>query len=91
MFEKAREKYKDGEFKLVVAKMIDKYDFCKKRNKIEYTDFLTSPEKAILEKILKEEHISNYLFYGVRTEPDRSILIFYPEEPSIEMVEKNLE
>ena len=47
MFEKAREKYKDGEFKLVVAKMIDKYDFCKKRNKIEYTDFLTSPEKAI--------------------------------------------
>jgi len=91
MFEKAREKYKDGEFKLVVAKMIDKYDFCKKRNKIEYTDFLTSPEKAILEKILKEEHISNYLFYGVRTEPDRSILIFYPEKLSIEMVEKNLE
>ena len=91
MFEKASEKYKDGEFKLVVAKAIDQYEFCKKRNKIEYTDFLTRTEVAILEKVLKEEHIENYMFYGAREDADRCILVFYPEKLSIDMVNKNLE
>ncbi len=91
MFEKAREKYKDGEFKLVVAKAIDQYEFCKKRNKIEYTDFLTRMEVAVLEKVLKEEHVENFLFYGVREDADRCILVFYPEKLNIDMVNKNLE
>ena len=89
MFEKARERFKDGEFKLVVAKMIDKYNFCVKTNKIVNTDFLNLSEKVVIKKILKEEHIENYLFYGVTEEPDRSILIFYPEKFSKEMVQKN--
>lgn len=55
MFEKAREKYKDGEFKILVAKMIDKYEFCKTKNKITFTDFLNISEISIIEKILKEE------------------------------------
>lgn len=40
MFEKSREKYKDNENKLLIAKVIDKYEFCKTKNKITYTDFL---------------------------------------------------
>ena len=34
MFEKSREKYKDNENKLLVAKVIDKYGFCINKNKI---------------------------------------------------------
>ena len=36
MFEKAREKYKDGEYKILIAKIIDKYNFSKTKNKITY-------------------------------------------------------
>lgn len=89
MFEKAREKYKIGEYKILVAKMIDKYEFCIKRNKITNTDFLNISEIAILKKILEDEHIQNYIFYGVRKNADRQILIFYPEKLNKEMVEKN--
>lgn len=91
MFEKAREKYKDGEFKILVAKMIDKYEFCRTRNKITYTDFLNISEISILEKILKEEKISNYIFFGGRDFADRSILIFYPEKLNKQALEKNYE
>ena len=91
MFEKARERHKDGEYKLLVAKVIDKYLYSKKTNKIVNTDFLNLSERTIIEKILKEEQIKNFLFYGVVENPDRSILIFYPEKFSVQMVEKNYE
>lgn len=91
MFEKAREKYKDGEFKILVAKVIDKYEFCRTRNKITFTDFLNISEISIIQKILKEEKISNYIFFGGKENTDRSILIFYPEKFSKEMIEKNYE
>lgn len=91
MFEKAKEKHKDGEFKILVAKTIDKYEFCKTRNKITFTDFLNISETSILEKILKEEKVSNYIFFGGKENADRSILIFYPEKFSKEMIEKNYE
>ena len=48
MFENAREKYKSSEFKLLVAKVIDKFEFCKTKNKITYTDFLNISEISIL-------------------------------------------
>ena len=79
MFEKAREKYKNTEFKMLIAKLIDKYEFCKTRNKITYTDFLAKSEVYILKKILDEEKINNYIFCGGKEEADRCILIFFPE------------
>lgn len=91
MFEKTREKYKNDENKLLIAKVIDKYEFAKTRNKITYTDFLNISEISVIKKILKEENVPNYIFYGVKAEPDRSILIFYPEKFSIDMIEKNYE
>ena len=89
MFEKAKKKYKDNEYKLLIAKIIDKYFYSKKTNRIVNTDFLNLSEKIIVEKILKEEHIENYCFYGVRKEPDRNILLFFPEKITMEIVEKN--
>lgn len=89
MFEKAKEKYKNTEYKMLIAKVIDKYNFCKDKNKIMYTDFLNISERIIIEKILKEEKIKNYVFYSGKEEADRMILIFYPEKISLEMLEKN--
>lgn len=91
MFEKTREKYKNSEFKILVAKVIDKYEFCRTRNKITFTDFLNFSERSVIERILKEEKISNYIFFGGKEEADRNILIFYPEKGSKEMLAKNYE
>ena len=33
MFEKAKEKYKNTEYKMLIAKVIDKYNFCKDKKK----------------------------------------------------------
>ena len=89
MFEKAKEKYKNTEYKILLAKVIDKYNFCITKNKIVYTDFLNIQEKGIIEKVLRQEKITDWIFYGVKEEPDRCILIFYPEKISKEMLEKN--
>lgn len=91
MFELSREKYKNSEHKLLIAKIIDKYEFSKTRNKITYTDFLNITEISVVKSVLREEKISNYIIYGGKLETDRSLLIFYPEKFSKEMIEKNFE
>ena len=91
MFEKVKEKYKNSEYKILIAKIIDKYNFCKLKNKITYTDFLNISEISIAKKILEEEKIKNYVFYGVKENADRNILVFYPEKFSKEIIEKNYE
>ena len=91
MFEISRKKYKNSQYKLLVAKIIDKYEFCKTKNKITYTDFLNVSEISVAKSVLKEEKINNFIIYGGKEETDRSLLIFYPEKFSKEMVEKNFE
>lgn len=91
MFELSREKYKNSEYKLLIAKIIDKYEFSKSKNKITYTDFLNISEISIAKSVLKDEKIQNYIVYGGKEETDRSLIIFYPEKFSKEMVEKNYE
>ena len=91
MFEKSKEKYKDTEYKMLIAKLIDKYEVCKTKNKITYTDFLHISERSIVEKVLKEERIFNFVFYGGKEEADWSVLIFYPDKINEEMLLKNYE
>ena len=64
MFELTREKYKNSQYKLLVAKIIDKYEFCKTKNKITYTDFLNVSEISVAKSVLKEEKINNFIIYG---------------------------
>lgn len=77
--------------KLLIAKIKDKYEFSKTRNKITYTDFLNISELNIAKSFLLENKITNYIFYGGKVEADRKILIFYPEKFSVDIVEKNFE
>ena len=85
-------KFKDDEDKeKEIVKLIDKYEIAKTKNKIAYTDFLNISERSIVEKIIKEERINNYVFYGGKEETDRVVLIFYPEKITEEMLIKNYE
>ena len=91
MGEKSKVKYKDDEDKLLIAKILDKYEFSITKNKITYTDFLNISEISIAQKALKEEKINNYVLYSGKEEADRKLIIFYPEKFTIDMVEKNYE
>lgn len=73
------EKYKD-EDKLLISKTLDKINFTRTRNKLEYTDFLDVYQKKICEKLLKDINEKNYIFYGGFNNSDKNMLIIYPEK-----------
>lgn len=85
-----RKQFGSDEEKLLVAKIQDKIKFCKTKNKIVNTDFLQISEVATAKKVLKEEGIYNYFFFGGRENSDRSILIIYPEKLTKEMAYQNI-
>ena len=73
-------KYKKQEEKLILSKVIDKIDFCNTRNQIQYTDFLDLSQKQLIDKFLKSQKISNYIFYGGIEDAERTILLIYPNK-----------
>ena len=73
-------KYSKPEDKLLISKMLDKIELSKTKNKIEYTDFLDMYQKHLLEKILKQEKIENYIISGGADSAERNIIVFYPEK-----------
>lgn len=85
-----RKQYQSEEERLLIAKIVDKIEFCKTRNKIVNTDFLNIAEIGSIKKFLEEQKISNYFFFGGKDNADRSILILYPEKITEEMARKNI-
>ncbi len=81
--------YKNQEEKLLIAKVMDKIEFLKSRNKIENTDFLNLYEQDLIDKFLKKIKFKNYYFFGGAGEAERKILIIYPEKLTEEMARKN--
>lgn len=73
-------KYSKTEDKLLISKMLDKIELSKAKNKIENTDFLDMYQKHLLEKILKQEKIENYIISGGAEDTERNIIVFYPEK-----------
>lgn len=85
-----KKQFGSDEEKLLIAKIQDKIRFCKTKNKIVNTDFLQISEVATAKKVLQEEGISNYFFFGGRENADRSILIIYPEKLTEDMAKQNI-
>ena len=81
--------YKNQDDKLLLAKVLDKIEFCKNRNKIEYTDFLNLVQQDLINKFLKKIKFENYYFFGGAGEAERKVLILYPEKLTEEMARKN--
>ena len=74
------EKYYKDEDKLLIAKIIDKINFSKTRNKIEHTDFLDMYQRKICENVLNAAKANYYVFYGGFENSDKNMLIIYPEK-----------
>lgn len=83
------EDYKNQEERLLVAKVLDKLEFIKTKNKIESTDFLNLYEQELVQKLLQRLNFENYYFFGGSEISERKVAIFYPEKLTKDMCEKN--
>ncbi len=87
--EEILEKGYKAEDKFLISKMFDKIEFCKKRKKMTYTDFLDLYEQKVLKKILNS-YDGNYFFYGGLEDAERKIIVFYPKDMEEYTVKKEL-
>ena len=81
-------KYSKPEEKLLISKMIDKIELTTNKNKIQNTDFLDIYQSHLLENILKQEKVENYIINGGISDSERNIIVFFPEKLS-EIVNTN--
>ncbi len=81
--------YKKQEDKICLSQILDKIEFSRTREKIEYTDFLDMYQVALVENFLRKIKFGNYQLYGGYDEAERRILIVYPEKYNENMLEKN--
>ena len=79
------EKYSKPEDKLLISKLLDKSEECKRKNIVTYTDFLDMYQLKIAQKVLPATEC-NYIFFGGYEEASRSLAIIYPEKLTEEMV-----
>lgn len=71
----------------LLDKINDKIMICQKREIITYTDFLNPYQVELCLSILKKANDVQYFFFGGYHEPERQILIVYPEYIDIEDIE----
>ncbi|MBR0427395.1 MAG: hypothetical protein IJK18_04275 [Clostridia bacterium] len=83
------DEYKNQDERLLAAKILDKLEFTKIKNKIQYTDFLTLNEQEMAIKLLKKVDYKKYYFFGGKDNVERKILVIYPEKLTEEMSRKN--
>lgn len=81
--------YKKQDDKICLSQVLDKIEFSKTREKIEYTDFLDMYQISLVENFLRKIRFNNYQLFGGYDESERKILIVYPEKYNEKMIEKN--
>ena len=81
--------YKRQEDKICLSQVLDKIEFAKTRERIEYTDFLDMYQISLIENFLRKISFENYQLFGGYAESERKVLIVYPEKYSERMIEKN--
>lgn len=81
--------YKRQEEKILLAQVLDKIEFSKQREKLEYTDFLDMYQASLVKSFMKKNDFKNYTLYGGFENSERNVLIIYPEKYNKSMIEKN--
>ena len=81
--------YKRQVDKMFLAQVLDKIEFVSKRNKIECTDFLDMYQISLVKNLLNKIEFKNYCLFGGYENAERNILILYPDEYDLNMLEKN--
>ena len=76
--------------KLVIAKLMDKINLCKTRNKIVNTEFLTTYQRDIIQRELNKNKVKNYIFFGGYDDAEGQILVIYPEKLGEEIAKSSL-
>ena len=79
--------YKKQEDKILLAQVLDKIEFSKQREKLEYTDFLDMYQVALVKSFMKKNEFENYVLYGGFENAERNVLIIYPEKYNMKMVD----
>lgn len=72
--------YKKPEEKLILARVLDKINFCETRNQIQVTDFLDLAQQELIQKFLQRQKQENYLFFGGFEGAERKVLLLYPQK-----------
>lgn len=80
-------KYINDDDRLLVSKLLDKIEFVNKRNSVGHTDFLDMRQRQLLERVMLELKISNYVATGGYKTAERTVLVIYPEK--LEEIIKN--
>jgi RNA-binding protein YlmH len=83
------QEYKNQDDRLLVAKILDKIEFVKTKNKIQCTDFLNLYEQEIALNVMKKSGVNKFYLFGGKETTERKILIIYPEKLTEEMARKN--
>lgn len=83
--------YKKQEDRMCLSQVLDKIEFSKTKDKIEYTDFLDMYQVSLVENFLRKISFLNYQLYGGYEGAERKILFIYPEKYDIKMLEKNFQ
>ena len=81
--------YRKQDDRILLSQILDKLESSKKRDKIEYTDFLDMYQVGLVKKFLNKIQVINYILYGGYEDSERNVAIFYPESYTDEMVKKN--
>ena len=81
--------YRKQEDKMCLSQILDKIEFSKSKQKIEYTDFLDMYQVALVENFFRKIKFKNYKLYGGYEEAERKVAIIYPEKYDEEMIKKN--
>lgn len=81
--------YKKQEDKMLLAQILDKMEFSKQRERLEYTDFLDMYQLALVKNFMRKNDFENYVLYGGFEDSERKVLIIYPERYNMSMIEKN--
>ena len=72
--------YKRQEDKICLSQVLDKIEFCRSREKLEYTDFLDMYQISLVENFLRKISFKNYKLYGGYEDCERKVLIIYPDK-----------
>ena len=81
--------YRKQEDKICLSQVLDKIEFCKAREKLEYTDFLDMYQISLVENFLRKISFKNYKLYGGYEDCERKVLIIYPDKYNDRMLGKN--
>ena len=81
--------YKKQDDKICLSQDLDKIEFSKSREKLEFTDFLDMYQISLVENFLRKINFKNYKFFGGYEDSERKVLIIYPDKYNDKMIEKN--